>query len=144
MSERKIGKNDLVLVVDDDCADPYWGLVTMEYPSGESLGIQTDEPKKEKIIRKRTDLVFAVETDGTFTSALDAFNHYLPRIIAKLAIFYTAGKELRALKRLKERLVKRRNKGFWGGPSGLDIIIYISYNTNRRPPGGGRKRKERR
>ncbi len=115
MSEHKIEKNDLVIVVDNDRDPRQWGLVIKEFPSGNALEVQIGEEKSENIIRKHDNLVFVIETDGSFSTPQKALNCYRDQILLDAVLNSITSKELRALKRLKQKIERKRREGFLGG-----------------------------
>ncbi len=115
MSEHKVEKDDLVIVVDGDHDPRRWGLVIKEFPSGETLEVQIGEEKSENIIRKRDNLVFVIETNGTFPTPQKALDYYRDQILLDAVLNSITSKELRALKRLKQRIERKRKEGFLGG-----------------------------
>ena len=115
MSEHKVEKDDLVIVVDGEHEPRRWGLVIKEFPSGQALEVQIGKGDNENIIRKRDNLVFVFQTDGSFSSPQEALDYHRDQILLDAVLNGITSKDLRALRRLKQRIERRRRQGFLGG-----------------------------
>ncbi len=115
MSEHKVEKDDLVIVVDGDHEPRRWGLVIKEFPSGQALEVQIGKEDNENIIRKRDNLVFVLHTDGSFSNPQEALDCHRDQIILDAVLNGITSKDLRALRRLKQRIERKRRQGFLGG-----------------------------